>query len=318
MQPIQHIAVIPLEYSGLRFDQVAALLFADFSRAQLQHWIKDGSLQVDGITARAKDKVRAGSVLHLNAMPVPCENWAAQDLALNVVFEDDSLLVINKPAGLVVHPAAGVPDGTLLNALLHHDGALSTLPRAGIVHRLDKDTTGLLVVARTLTAHTDLIRQLQARTVKREYEAVACGTLTGGGTVDAAMGRHPRDRIKMAVVRNGKPAVTHFRLLQRFAAHTHIRVQLETGRTHQIRVHLAHLGFPLLGDPVYGARLKLPAHASDFLKQTLQQFRRQALHAATLGLLHPATGEPMLWHAPLPDDFQALLDALAEKNDDEV
>jgi 23S rRNA pseudouridine1911/1915/1917 synthase len=226
------------------------------------------------------------------------------------VYEDTSLLVINKPAGLVVHPGAGSPDGTMLNALLFRDPQLAAIPRAGIVHRLDKDTTGLLVIARTLQAHADLVRQLQERTVKREYEAVVCGSFTGGGKVDAPMGRHPRDRVKMAVVASGKPAITHFRIVQRFETYTHLRVQLETGRTHQIRVHMAHIGHPLLGDTLYGARLRLPKHADEELKTVLQDFRRQALHAAQLGLIHPVTGEYLQWQAPLPDDMQVLLNAL--------
>lgn len=311
-QSIQQTAVILPGQAGQRLDQAAAELFADFSRAQLQNWIKAGQLTVDGVPARPKDKVTAGSHLRLSADILLRENWLAQDLALDIVHEDASILVINKPAGLVVHPGAGSPDGTLLNALLHHDAQLAGIPRAGIVHRLDKDTTGLLVVARTLSAHTELIRQLQARTVKREYEAVVCGGFTGGGKVEAPLGRHPRDRIKMAVVAGGKPAITHYRLLQRFETYTHVRLQLETGRTHQIRVHMAHMGHPLLGDTLYGARLRLPKQADDALKNVLQNFQRQALHAAQLGFLHPASGKYVQWQAPLADDMQLLLDALQD------
>ena len=311
---IQQSAVVLSEQSGLRVDQVAAELFAEFSRARLQAWIKSGELLVDGASVRAKDKVHYGSVMSLAAVAPVEENWQAQAIALDIVYEDASLLVINKPAGLVVHPGAGSPDGTLLNALLFHDPALAAVPRAGIVHRLDKDTTGLLVVARTLAAHTALVRQLQARTMKREYEAVVCGVLTAGGTVDAPIGRHPRDRVKMAVVATGKPAVTHYRVLQRFETLTHVRCQLESGRTHQIRVHIAHIGHPLLGDAVYGGtRLRLPKQAQEATRRLLQQFPRQALHAAQLGLVHPETEEDMQWQAPLPSDMQQLLQVLQQE-----
>ncbi len=307
---IQYQATVLPDQAGHRIDQIAAELFADFSRARLQEWIKSGHLTVNGVAVRGKDKVKSGNVLALDAELESRENWAAQELALDVVYQDPSLLVINKPAGLVVHPGAGSPDGTMLNALLFRDPQLAAIPRAGIVHRLDKDTTGLLVIARTLQAHADLVRQLQERTVKREYEAVVCGSFTGGGKVDAPMGRHPRDRVKMAVVASGKPAITHFRIVQRFETYTHLRVQLETGRTHQIRVHMAHIGHPLLGDTLYGARLRLPKHADEELKTVLQDFRRQALHAAQLGLIHPVTGEYLQWQAPLPEDMQVLLNAL--------
>lgn len=311
---IQQSAVVLSEQSGLRVDQVAAELFAEFSRARLQAWIKSGELLVDGASVRAKDKVHYGSVMSLAAVAPVEENWQAQAIALDIVYEDASLLVINKPAGLVVHPGAGSPDGTLLNALLFHDPQLAAVPRAGIVHRLDKDTTGLLVVARTLAAHTALVRQLQARTMKREYEAVVCGVLTAGGTVDAPIGRHPRDRVKMAVVATGKPAVTHYRVLQRFETLTHARCQLESGRTHQIRVHMAHIGHPLLGDAVYGGtRLRLPKQAQEATRRLLQQFPRQALHAAQLGLVHPETEENMQWQAPLPSDMQQLLQVLQQE-----
>jgi len=312
---IQQSAVVLSEQSGLRVDQVAAELFAEFSRARLQAWIKSGELLVDGASVRAKDKVHYGSVMSLAAVAPVEENWQAQAIALDIVYEDASLLVINKPAGLVVHPGAGSPDGTLLNALLFHDPALAAVPRAGIVHRLDKDTTGLLVVARTLAAHTALVRQLQARTMKREYEAVVCGVLTAGGTVNAPIGRHPRDRVKMAVVATGKPAVTHYRVLQRFETLTHVRCQLESGRTHQIRVHMAHIGHPLLGDAVYGGttRLRLPKQAQEATRRLLQQFSRQALHAAQLGLVHPETEEDMQWQAPLPADMQQLLQVLQQE-----
>jgi 23S rRNA pseudouridine1911/1915/1917 synthase len=309
-QRIQQDTVIQPAQAGHRLDQAAAELFPDFSRSQLQQWIKDERLLLDGQVARPRDKVQAGSTLLLDAEVATHDNWQAQAIALDIVHEDATVLVINKPAGLVVHPGAGSPDGTLLNALLHHDASLAAIPRAGIVHRLDKDTTGLLVVARTLQAHADLIRQLQARTVKREYEAVICGVLTGGGKVDAPIGRHPRDRIKMAVVSSGKPAVTHFRVIERFETYTHVRVQLETGRTHQIRVHMAHIGHPLLGDSLYGARVRLPKHADEDLTAILREFPRQALHAAQLGFVHPVSGQYMQWQVPLPQDMLDVLAAL--------
>ena len=314
---IQQSAVVLSEQSGLRVDQVAAELFAEFSRARLQAWIKSGELLVDGASVRAKDKVHYGSVMSLAAVAPVEENWQAQAIALDIVYEDASLLVINKPAGLVVHPGAGSPDGTLLNALLFHDPALAAVPRAGIVHRLDKDTTGLLVVARTLAAHTALVRQLQARTMKREYEAVVCGVLTAGGTVDAPIGRHPRDRVKMAVVATGKPAVTHYRVLQRFETLTHVRGQLESGRTHQSRVHMAHIGHPLLGDAVYGAGFRTSAKKLDeSTQEALKALNRQALHAISLGFDHPGTHKHMHFESPAPADFDRLLTALRLQNTD--
>jgi 23S rRNA pseudouridine1911/1915/1917 synthase len=296
--------------AGERLDRVAASLFPDFSRSLLQQWIREGTLMVAGHTAKPKDRVLGGEALSLNARQQAQGDWQPQAMALEIVAEDEDLLVVNKPPGLVVHPGAGNPDGTLLNALLHHAPHLETLPRAGIVHRLDKDTSGLMVVAKTARAYKSLVAQLQARTVSREYQAVVQGVMVGGGTVEAAIGRHPRVRTRMAVVGGGKPAVSHYRVMARFAAHTHVRVNLETGRTHQIRVHMAYIGHPLVGDSVYGGRLKLPAGASDALVAALRGFRRQALHAAALRLEHPASGESRQWHAPLPEDLVSLLEAL--------
>jgi len=304
-------AQVPVTMNGMRFDQVAAELFPDFSRSRLQSWIKDGQLQVDGRVAKPKDKLIGGETLELNAELEAQGEWEPEDISLNIVHEDEHLLIINKQAGLVVHPAAGNYTGTLVNALLNHVPGLANLPRAGIVHRLDKDTTGLMVVAKTLEAHTDLVAQLADRTVSREYEAVAVGAMTGGGTVNAPMGRHPLQRKLMAVLsQGGKRAVTHYRVAKRYPHHTHIRVNLETGRTHQIRVHMAHIGHPLVGDQTYGNRFKIPKGASQHLVDTLKHFPRQALHAAKLGLEHPGTGEYTEWTAPLPQDFQLLLDAL--------
>lgn len=302
--------VIPPELSDRRLDQAAAALMPEHSRSRLQGWIKGGQLTVNGQTCKPRDKVMLDDRLELDAEPEVQVAWQAESIELDVVFEDEHLLVINKPAGLVVHPAAGHADGTLVNALLHHAPEVERLPRAGIVHRLDKDTSGIMVVARSLIAHTSLVDQLQTRTMGREYEAVIVGTLTGGGTVDAPIGRHPRDRKKMAVVATGKPAVTHYRLLERFVAHTHIRCQLESGRTHQIRVHMSHVKHPLVGDPAYGGRIKLPKGATDELRDVLGGFQRQALHARRLTLEHPATGELMSWETPLPEDMEALLAAL--------
>jgi 23S rRNA pseudouridine1911/1915/1917 synthase len=304
-------AQVSVEMHGQRFDQVAAELFPEFSRSRLQSWIRDGQLQLDGRMAKPNAKVIGGEVLDLNAELEAQGTWEPEPIDLNIVYEDDHLLVINKPAGLVVHPAAGNYTGTLLNALLHHVPDLINLPRAGIVHRLDKETTGLMVVAKTLQAHGDLVEQLAERSVSREYEAVAVGAMTGGGTVDAPMGRHPTQRKLMAVLsQGGKRAVTHYRVLTRFPHHTHIRVKLETGRTHQIRVHMAHIGFPLVGDATYGKRFKIPKGATAELIETLKSFPRQALHAANLGLEHPATGEYCEWSAPVPKDMQELLAAL--------
>lgn len=304
-------AAVPDALSGERLDRIAAELFSDYSRSVLQSWIKEGVLQVNGKVAKTKDKFYVGAVLTLEATPQENTDWLAEDIALNIVYEDDVLMVINKPLNLVVHPAAGNPKGTVMNAILHHYPAAATLPRAGIVHRLDKDTTGLMVVAKSLPAHHALVDQLQQRSIKREYEAIVFGEMTGGGTVDAPIGRHPHQRTKMAVEPlHGKPAVTHYRLKQRFPGLTHIDVSLETGRTHQIRVHMAHINHPIVGDPMYAGRRKIPAGASQTVIDALKNFPRQALHARKLGLLHPVTGEWLEWEAKLPDDMQALLDTL--------
>lgn len=305
-------AEIPLELDGKRLDQAMAILFQDFSRSRLQQWIREGQVQVNSKVMRPKDKVFYGQQITLQASLAPEGDWEAQDIPLNIVFEDEHLLVINKPAGLVVHPAAGNYSGTMLNALLHHAPQLENLPRAGIVHRLDKETSGLLVVAKDLSTHKELVEQLQAREFEREYLAVVVGVMTAGGRVEAPIGRHPVQRKRMAVVERGKPAVTHYRVLERFRAHSLISVKLETGRTHQIRVHMAYIHYPLLGDPVYGGRLKLPKACSEALVEELRQFRRQALHAARLGIIHPQSGESLNWVAPLPADMEQLLAVLRE------
>ncbi len=310
-EPISLQAIVPDELGGCRFDQIAAQLFPDYSRACLQGWIKNGQLTADGECKRAKEKLWGGALLTLVAQPQVEEDWQAEDIALNIVYEDESILVIDKPVGLVVHPAAGNYQGTLLNALLFHDERLNTVPRAGIVHRLDKDTSGLLVVAKHLKAHHHLVQQLQERTVTREYDAIVIGQMTGGGTVDLPIGRHPTQRKKMAVNEiNGKEAVTHYRLVKRFKNHVHISVRLETGRTHQIRVHMSHLHYPLVGDTVYGGRFKIPRGASDELIQCLRAFPRQALHARRLGLIHPDTDDYVEFESGLPSDMRQLLSQL--------
>lgn len=312
---------IPASSAGLRLDQALARLFSDYSRSRLTHWLKQGQVTVNGEVRRARDKVRGGEQVVVQAEAEPRDDWQAEAIPLDIIHEDEQILVINKPAGLVVHPAAGNPTGTLLNALLHHDAGLAVIPRAGIVHRLDKETSGLLVVARTLTAQKALVEQLQARTLLREYQAVVAGVMTAGGTVEAPVGRHPVQRKRMAVTPGGKPAVTHYRVVELYRAHTWIRCKLETGRTHQIRVHMAHIRHPLLGDPVYGGRLRLPPACGESLTAILRGFRRQALHAGRLGLVHPASGETLEWETPLPPDMQQLLaglraDARQENDDD--
>jgi 23S rRNA pseudouridine1911/1915/1917 synthase len=310
-EQILHAEVAP-EQAGQRLDQVLAELFADFSRSRLTQWVKQGQVEVDGKQRKPRDKVMGGEQIVLRVVLERDERFEPEPIDLDIVYEDASILVINKPAGLVVHPASGNWQGTMLNALLHHDASLDTVPRAGIVHRLDKETSGLLVVARTLEAQTSLVGQLQERSLTREYDAVINGVLTGGGKVDAPIGRHPVDRKRMAVIQSGKAAVTHYRVAERFRAHTHIKVKLETGRTHQIRVHMAYLKHPLVGDPVYGGRLRLPPASGELLQQTLRRFPRQALHASRLGLVHPQSGDYMEWQVPLPEDMVQLLAVLRE------
>jgi len=308
--------MIPQEYRGRRLDKVLALLLPDYSRSRLQQWLADGMLTVNGETPARKTPVRGGEYVQLQVPATPDDDGVtAEAVPLAIIYEDDSILVLNKPAGLVMHPGAGNRHGTLQNGLLHYQPSLAALPRSGIVHRLDKDTSGILVVAKTFAVHKQLVADLQARTVEREYEAVACGVMTAGGRVEAALGRHPVDRKRMAVRSDGRPAVTHYRVIQRYRAHTHVRCRLETGRTHQIRVHMAHIRYPLLGDPTYGRRLAIPKMANSELVATLRGFKRQALHARRLGLTHPQTGKYMSWQASRPVDFRALLQALSSDKD---
>ncbi len=298
---------VPAELGGERVDRALTVLLAEFSRSRLSDWIRRGLVTVDGQPVRPRDPVVAGAVIAVAAPIEAAVDDAPEDIALDVRHEDADLFIINKPPGLVVHPGAGNPAGTLQNALLHRDPGLAQIPRAGIVHRLDKDTSGLMVVARTLKAHARLVEMLAARDIHRQYEALVVGSMVAGGSVDAPIDRHPRDRVKMAVVDGGREAVTHYRVRERFPAHTLLEVRLETGRTHQIRVHMAHIRHPLVGDAVYGA--------SPDLADALRAFRRQALHAEKLEFAHPVTGKPMSASAPRPADLDALLASLRADRD---
>ena len=301
---------IPPELAGQRLDIALARMFPEYSRTRLKDWVSQGLVTVDGRAMRPRDAVAGGERVVLNAQPEPRVTSGPEAMELAVVFEDDDLLVFDKPPGLVVHPGAGNLRGTLMNGLLHRWPSLEALPRAGIVHRLDKDTSGLLLVARTLESHTQLVRQMGRREISRGYLAVCNGVLTAGGTVDAPIARHPVDRRRMAVRSNGKPAVTHYRVLERFAAHTYIKVELESGRTHQIRVHFAHIGHALLGDPVYGGRLAIPPGGDAAVTQALRNFRRQALHARKLAFAHPRTGDALVFERPPPADLDGLIEIL--------
>ncbi len=314
---IQLEASTEATHFGLRLDQVLADLFPEYSRSKLKTWIQDGNVAVNGeVITVPRHKMQMDELVTVQAEMDVQVTSEAQDIALNIVYEDEHILVINKPADLVVHPGAGNPSGTVLNALLNHCPEIDKVPRAGIVHRLDKDTTGLMVVAKTIPAQTHLVDQLQRREMSREYEAVALGTMVAGGIVDAPIGRHATKRTHMAVREMGKPAVTHFRVIEKFRAYTHLRLKLETGRTHKIRVHMAHIKHPLLGDQVYGGRPRLPKGASEEFIAALRGFQRQALHAAQLSLFHPETEEWMTWKAPLPQDMQDLLKAVKKDTAD--
>ncbi|AFV86148.1 23S rRNA pseudouridine(1911/1915/1917) synthase RluD [Alteromonas mediterranea] len=314
---IQLEASTEAAHFGLRLDQVLADLFPEYSRSKLKTWIQDGNVSVNGeVITVPRHKMQMDELVTVQAEMDVQVTSEAQDIALDIVYEDEHILVINKPADLVVHPGAGNPSGTVLNALLNHVPEIDKVPRAGIVHRLDKDTTGLMVVAKTIPAQTHLVDQLQRREVSREYEAIALGTMVAGGIVDEPIGRHATKRTHMAVREMGKPAITHFRVIEKFRAYTHLRLKLETGRTHQIRVHMAHIKHPLLGDQVYGGRPRLPKGASEDFIGVLRGFQRQALHAAQLSLFHPETEEWMTWKAPLPQDMQDLLKAVKKDTED--
>ncbi|MWP48658.1 MULTISPECIES: 23S rRNA pseudouridine(1911/1915/1917) synthase RluD [unclassified Gilliamella] len=298
---------------GMRLDQALSALFPDYSRSRIKDWIVNNKVIVnDVIVNKPKERVLGGEKITINAEIEEETYHQPEDIKLDIVYEDDDILVINKPRDLVVHPGAGNPDGTVLNALLHYYPDIARVPRAGIVHRLDKDTTGLMVVAKTINAQTHLVDALQHREITREYEAVAMGIITAGGTVDQPITRHPTKRTHMAVFPTGKPAVTHYRVMEKYRLHTRLRLRLETGRTHQIRVHMAHIAHPLIGDPLYGGRPRPPKGASESFIQTLRDFDRQALHATMLRLYHPITGELMQWNAPIPQDMQTLIQALQE------
>jgi 23S rRNA pseudouridine1911/1915/1917 synthase len=310
---IQQHDIVPDSCLGKRLDQSIAVMFPDYSRSRLKEWILDGKVQVNGaVQTRAREKMYGGETIDINASVEAEIRYMAQDIPLTIVYEDDDILVVNKPTGLVVHPGAGNPDGTMLNALLHYCPQLDVVPRAGIVHRLDKDTTGLMVVAKTIAAQTNLVDALQRREITREYEAIASGTMTAGGIVDQPIGRHSTKRTHMAVSFVGRPSVTHYRVLEKYRLHTRLRLRLETGRTHQIRVHMAHITHPLVGDPVYGGRPRPPRNSTPQLLECLRGFKRQALHAAMLSLFHPITGIEMTWHAEIPEDLLNLEALLRE------
>jgi len=312
-------ATIPSHFARQRLDAALAELFPDYSRSRIQQWIKTGKVLLDGEVPKGKAKLLGDEQveIHVEAEPLD-DSCYAQDIPLDIIYQDEEIIVVNKPVGMVVHPAAGHKDGTMQNALLHFDEHLNEVPRSGIVHRLDKDTSGLLVVARNIKSHKNLVAQLQARTVHREYQAIVLGVMTAGGTVNEPIGRHPRDRKRMAVRLDAKEAITHYRVSERYRGHTRIKVNLETGRTHQIRVHMSHINYPLVGDPVYGGRVMLPRGASEELKTALKSFKRQALHAARLGLLHPATQQTVHFDAPLPDDMKQLIEVLRADIEDDM
>ncbi|HWW21558.1 MAG TPA: 23S rRNA pseudouridine(1911/1915/1917) synthase RluD [Steroidobacteraceae bacterium] len=301
---------IPAAAAGQRLDQALAAALPQYSRARLQRWIREGAVRVAGRAARARDRVHGGEQIELNATFSADSSVEPEAMSLAIVHQDHALLVVNKPAGLVVHPGAGNPSHTLQNALLAHDPTLARVPRAGLIHRLDKDTSGLLIVARTPEAHTRLVTQLAAREIHREYLALVLGAPTGGARIDQPIGRHRSQRTRMSVRGDGRQALTHYRIEERFLAHTLLRVQLETGRTHQIRVHLAHAGYPVVGDPVYGGRRRLVAGERGELNELLRAFQRQALHAQRLRFAHPLEAHALTLEAPAPQDFQSLLKAL--------
>lgn len=307
--------LIPTEYAGQRLDQVLAQCWPDYSRSRIQEWIKSEAILLNGEAARPRVTVLGGESVELRAEVEEAVAAEPQNIPLDIIYEDDAIIVLNKSPDIVVHPAVGNRDGTLVNALLFHDPDLISLPRAGVVHRLDKQTSGVMVVARTLAAHKKLVENLAAREIRREYDTVVLGHIVSGGTVDAPIGRHPRDRQRQAVTTTGKHAVTHYRVLQQYGEQTWLRVQLETGRTHQIRVHMAHIRHPVIGDPVYGGRPRIPPHASTALVDTLRHFERQALHARYLTLAHPVTGDVMRFEAPMPEDMRELIAQLGEYRD---
>jgi len=312
MPKLQFQMIIPEDLSGRRLDQALSQLVPEHSRSRIQSWIRDGDVTVNKSTYKQRSEVRTGDVIEIDTDINSIDKHQAEAISLKILHEDESLIIINKPAGLIVHPGAGNPNHTLVNALLNYDGNLDAIPRAGIIHRLDKDTTGVLVVARTLESHTNLVDQLQKRDIKREYQAVVCGQLTSGGSIENKMGRHPKQRIKMAVTNTGKTATTHYRIIKKYEHYTHLHVQLETGRTHQIRVHMSHIKHPIVGDSVYGNNKSIRKGVGSSLRDVILNFKRQALHAFSLELTHPMDNQKMKFTAELPDDIRSLIDALNE------
>lgn len=304
--------VIPDRLIGQRIDNAIALMLSNYSRSKISSWVKSGDAFINGKTFKSKNKVLGGEIVKLNIKQEKTNDWVAQDIPIDVIFEDADIIIVNKPVGLVTHPGSGNWRGTLANALLHYDPLLAKLDRMGIVHRLDKNTSGIMVVARNELAKKNLVEKLQTHSITREYSAIVYGHMISGGTVDAPIGRNSKDRIKQAVTDTGKHAITHYRVIDRFAHHTHIKAILETGRTHQIRVHMSHIGHPLIADTIYGGKVHFPKKANEALKTALKEFKRQALHAKKLTLTHPKTGEEMLCKAPLPQDMQDLLQVLQE------
>ena len=306
--------ILPDRFGGKRIDSALAEMMPNISRSKITSTIKAGDALLNGYTFKPKDKVSGDELIYFNLKHKQNNQWAAENIPLDIVYEDEDILIINKPSGLVTHPGAGNWEGTLANALLHYNADLSKLDRAGIVHRLDKNTSGLMVVAKNLKSQKYLVEQFQTHSVEREYSAIVYGNMISGGTVDDPIGRDSKDRIKQAVRANGKDAVTHYRVINRYANHTHVKASLETGRTHQIRVHLSFIGHPLVGDPLYGGRLRFPKKASEEIKEALKAFQRQALHSKKLTLSHPRTGKSMTWKVGLPEDMQKLINVLNNCN----
>jgi len=303
--------IIPERMTGQRLDVALSEMLPDYSRSKITAWIKSGEALINHKPFKPKDKVNGSEMVELTISQKQNNDWVGEDIPLNVIFEDDDIIVLNKAVGLVTHPGAGNWSGTLANALLHYDPKLATLDRAGIVHRLDKNTSGLMVVSRNEKSQKYLVEQLQKHSVSREYSAIVYGHMVAGGTIDEPIGRDTKDRVKQAISSHGKEAITHYRVIDRYQNHTHVKAILETGRTHQIRVHLSHIGYPLIGDPMYGGKVRFPKKADEVLKEALVNFKRQALHARKLTLAHPISGELMSWKAPLPEDMLALLDVLS-------
>jgi 23S rRNA pseudouridine1911/1915/1917 synthase len=308
---LNKILAIPETYKNLRIDAALAQLMPEYSRSRIKEWINSGAITANNQPIKPKDKVIGNEIITISATIETVNQASPEAIELNITYEDDDIIVINKPAGMVVHPGAGNTEHTMLNALLHHCDSLKKLPRAGIIHRIDKNTTGLLVIAKNIAAHTFLVRALQNHEIHRQYKAIVYGELTGGGTINAPIGRHPTHRTKMAVVNSGRPSITHYKLIKRLKRFTFIDVILETGRTHQIRVHMAHKGYPLVGDPLYSGRLKIPKGANEKTLEVLRAFKRQALHAYKLTLIHPLQHKEMSFVAPIPDDMNTLLHYIA-------